>query len=98
MDECLETLDKTKECQNDVVLVEQVRLQLIVEKTVMPHPGQGDSEFVFPHLASLFSQLQSLESRLLANFQDNGKAQPIRLSAVQFCNSRHCRGGALTPA
>ncbi|KAK0634547.1 hypothetical protein B0T17DRAFT_513611 [Bombardia bombarda] len=75
MDECLEVLEERKECPNDRTLVEQVRLQLIVERISIrtnSHEGGLDlTEPASPSLEGLYSRLQRLSIRLLADFQDN---------------------------
>lgn len=35
MDDCLQVLDEKKECPNDHILVQQVRLQLITDKAAI---------------------------------------------------------------
>lgn len=79
MDECLQILDKTKECLNDEILVQQVRLQLIVEKMAQGtlHDGAiGSTDHKRPtelYLEGLHSQLQSIKTSLVTRSQKNGK-------------------------
>lgn len=80
MDECLQMLDERKECHDDEILVQQVRLQLIVEKMALgtlydgamesaEHP-RGPSSL---YLETLRSQLQNSKIKLLAGPQTYGK-------------------------
>ena len=79
MDECLQMLDERNECPNDRILVQQVRLQLIVEKMALGTSHEGalesieQSEQTSFFLENLHSQLQSVKTSLLAKFQSNGK-------------------------
>ncbi|KAE9369122.1 hypothetical protein N431DRAFT_412898 [Stipitochalara longipes BDJ] len=68
MDECLQILDEAKECHNDLILVQLVRLQLIVEKLAarMPHGGAIESSEYRGDGSSLHSQLQDIKLQLLA--------------------------------
>lgn len=71
MDECLQILDQTKECPNDEILVQQVKLQLIVERLALSTPSKGaveDTGHREPgsfYLENLQSQLQTLKTSLL---------------------------------
>ncbi|MCJ1386882.1 hypothetical protein MMC17_010010 [Xylographa soralifera] len=77
MDECLQMLDEREECLNDEILVQQIRLQLIVEKMALgtPHDGANESmkhrEPTSVYLEHLHSQLQSVKTNLLAGSQKN---------------------------
>ncbi|RDW65074.1 hypothetical protein BP6252_10725 [Coleophoma cylindrospora] len=73
MDECLEMLEERKECLNDEILVEQVRLQLMVETMrpgILPHSalertghtGSQPSLYLHP----LYSKLYEMKTNLLA--------------------------------
>jgi hypothetical protein len=42
MEDCLTILDEKQECPNDAVLVQQVRLQLIVERRISLERGLFD--------------------------------------------------------
>ncbi|RFU30228.1 hypothetical protein B7463_g6109, partial [Scytalidium lignicola] len=67
MDECLQILDERKECPNDDILVQQVRLQLIVEKMdLIPF---HDEESAYLYHESLLSQLQDVKKFLNAGFE-----------------------------
>jgi hypothetical protein len=80
MNECLRLLDEAKECPNDEILVQQVRLQLIVEKRALGtfHDGaiestenMGDPPSFY--LERLHTQLQDIKTKILAQPQTNGK-------------------------
>ena len=80
MDECLQMLDERKECLNDEILVQQVRLQKIVEKMALDtlHDGAMQStehtrEPPSLYLETLHSQLQHIKNKLLAQPQTDGK-------------------------
>ncbi|KAI0104437.1 hypothetical protein F4814DRAFT_452551 [Daldinia grandis] len=65
MDDCLQILSDEKECPNDEVLVLQVRLQLIIEKTNQQASHDGAREPTYTYLESLHSQLQNVEESIL---------------------------------
>lgn len=71
MDECLQILDQTKECPTDEILVQQVKMQLIVEKLALNIPSKGAVETTGHtesgsfYLENLHSQLQALKTSLL---------------------------------
>lgn len=71
MNECLQILDQTKECPNDEILVQEVKLQLIVEKLALSTPSKGAVETTGQresgsfYLENLRSQLQALKTSLL---------------------------------
>ena len=80
MDECLQILGETKECPNDEILVQQVRLRLIVEKTfwetsfdVAVDSTEHAREPSSLCLEALGSQLQDIKSQLLTQTQTDGK-------------------------
>jgi hypothetical protein len=80
MDECLQVLEEAKECLNDRILVQQVRLQLIAEKMAQAILHNGAMEYTkhkteLPPLyfQSLHSQFQNNKSRILAETQADGK-------------------------
>lgn len=84
MDECLQIIDERDECPNDKILVEQVRLQLVVEKASlnMSYDGVlGTSEHegsLSLHFEGLHSRLQCLQGRLLSDFHHNGKMTCVK--------------------
>jgi hypothetical protein len=89
MDECLQVLEERKECPNDEVLVQQVRLQLIVEKMVLGTFHDAAMEFPEParELPSLYpkivyAQLHDIKTKLLAQPQTHGKLLCIKRSMV----------------
>ena len=65
MDECLQILDERKECVTDEILVQQVRLQLIVERVTMDSwtdkPMRAPLSF---YLQALHPQFQEAKDRL----------------------------------
>jgi hypothetical protein len=80
MDECLQTLAEKQECPTDEVLVQQVRLQLIVEKVTQARWHDGEIENAGPvrappafYLKALQSQLQEVKRKLPPESQQNGK-------------------------
>jgi len=71
MDECLRVLDERQEYLGDEILVQQVRLQLIVEKvnSITRHGGAMETteRMTMPpcfYLQALYSQLQEVKSKL----------------------------------
>ena len=72
-------LDQTKECPNDEILVQQVQLQLIIEKLALSTSYEGvmePTEHKGPaslYLENLHSQLQSIKTSLLTGSSKNGK-------------------------
>lgn len=84
MDECLRVLDETQECLTDEILVQQVRLQLIVEKVTLSTSYEGAMETAGDikappsfYLRALHSQLQEVKTKLSPQSQRNGKLSPI---------------------
>jgi hypothetical protein len=83
MDECLQVLDERKECPNDETLVQQVRLQLIVEKMALgpfhdtaiesPENGKGPLSV---YLETVHAQLLDIKTKLIAQPQTDGKLLP----------------------
>lgn len=76
MEECLQVLDEAQECPYDQILVEQVRLQLIVEKMALCTSLAGNALFaesVKLQAQHLHAQLQGIRARILDEFADNGK-------------------------
>ena len=80
MDECLQTLAEKQECPTDEVLVQQVRLQLIVEKVTQAPRYDGEIENTelirappALYLKALQSQLQEVKRKLPSELQQNGK-------------------------
>ncbi|KAL9107001.1 MAG: hypothetical protein Q9227_008037 [Pyrenula ochraceoflavens] len=78
MDECFRLLDETKECPNDSILVQQVRLQLKVEKAASCASEDQTSALaatagsISVYLESLLSQVQDIRGGLLSNSKTNG--------------------------
>jgi hypothetical protein len=79
MDECLQILEDNKECSNDELLVQQIRLQQIVNKMTLDTLSDGALDFrehsqpTSAHLKSLHSQLQGIKTSLLAKPETNSK-------------------------
>ena len=80
MDEDLQMLDERKECPNDDILVQQVRLQVIVEKMALGtlHDGAMEStehtrEPPSLYLETLHSELQDIKTKLLVQPHTDGK-------------------------
>lgn len=80
MDECLQVLDETQECHTDEILVQQVRLQMIVEKVTLGTWYDGVIETAEHirappsfYLQALHSQLQEVKNKLPPQSQRNGK-------------------------
>ncbi len=80
MGECLQVLDERQECLNDEILVQQIRLQLIVEKANQGTWNDGateTSEHIKAPLSfysqALHSQLQEIKNKLSPRLQRNGK-------------------------
>lgn len=79
MEQCLQLLDENTECENDHILVQQVRLQLIVEQTRPKNehyiPGLTKAPLEF-YVHALQSQLDEIKKRLDfdPNQYGNGKA------------------------
>lgn len=80
MDECLQVLDESKECPNDEILVQQVRLQLIIEKmaigivydVAMESPEHA-RDLPSLYFAAVNAQLHDIKTKLLAQPQTDGK-------------------------
>ena len=80
MDECLQILDERKECLNDEILVQQVRLQLILEKMTQGTLPDGAVEITehtretsFHPLETLHSRLHAIKTQLLDQPQIDGR-------------------------
>jgi hypothetical protein len=80
MDECLQVLDETRECLTDEILVQQVRLQLIVEKVTPGTWYEGvieSAEHVRAppsfYIQALHSQLQEVKNKIPPQLQRDGK-------------------------
>ena len=91
MDECIRTLEEKQECPADEVLVQQVRLQFIVEKVVQAPWHDGESEHAGPmrappsfYLKGLQSQLQEVKRKLPPESRQNGKLSSINCYRVLF--------------
>ncbi|KAH8651094.1 hypothetical protein BX600DRAFT_473069 [Xylariales sp. PMI_506] len=75
MSECLQTLDELKECPNDEILVQQVRMQLIIEKAKTRKQYEeamgpiDDVNATTLYLAKLQSQLGAIKTELLSSSQ-----------------------------
>ena len=73
MDECLQILDEKQECATDEILVQQVRLQLIVERVTLDtwtdKPMRAPLSF---YLQALHSQFQEAKGRLTPQSQRTG--------------------------
>lgn len=89
MDECLQALDERKECLNDEILVQQVRLQLLIEKTALStlHDGAMKSAEHTREPSSLYSesihsQLQDIKIELLSRPKTDGKLQCTQYSMI----------------
>ena len=86
MEECLHILSETHDCPADVVLVLQVRIQLLLHRANQMGWSAGgidsennDSPMIPPafFLKSVQSQLQQLKSGLSTEIQQNGKFKSI---------------------
>ncbi|KAI1642323.1 uncharacterized protein F4817DRAFT_353233 [Daldinia loculata] len=71
MDDCLQILSDENECSNDEVLVKQVQLQLIIEKTNQQALYDGAREPTYTYLEGLYSQLQDIKESVLCKPQRN---------------------------
>ncbi|KAI0843906.1 hypothetical protein F5Y00DRAFT_249993 [Daldinia vernicosa] len=71
MDDCLQKLSEENECPNDEVLVKQVQLQFIIEKTNQQASHDGAREPTCTYLESLHSQLQDVKESVLCKPQGN---------------------------
>jgi hypothetical protein len=85
LDECLQILDESKECLNDEILVQQVRLQLIVEKMALgtmyggvKESSEHTREHHFLSRETLHAQFQDIKTMLLAQTQTDGKLLCIK--------------------
>ena len=99
MDECLQVLDEGKECLNDEMLVQQVRLRLVAERRNLSGSSDGAAEFIDHKEATsshseALSEMEDLRTKILANPQTNGKLQSPLIQYFYSCSSR---GGAFTP-
>ena len=91
MDECIRTLEEKQECPTDEVLVQQVRLQLIVEKVAQAPWYDGESENTGPirappsfYLKAFQSQLQEVKRNFSPESYQNGKFSSTNCSCVLF--------------
>lgn len=71
LDECLRMLDEKKECSNDEILVQQVRLQFIAEEAARSmwhgrHVSSGNE-------VDFHAQLENAKASLLANSPKKGE-------------------------
>ena len=80
MDECLQTLAESQECPMDAILVQQVKLQLIVEEARQVYLSNGEFRRTEPmrapstfYFKALQSQLQQVKHNLPAGLQLNGE-------------------------
>ena len=74
MDECLQVLEESQECATDEILVQQVRLQLIVENVTLD--AWNDKPIKTPlsfYLQALHSQFQTVKNKLPAQSQCTGE-------------------------
>ncbi|KAK9235751.1 Zn(II)2Cys6 transcription factor [Lipomyces kononenkoae] len=75
MDQCLQVLDENQECNNDQILVQQVRLQLIVEQTKPRNwhytPGFTKAPLEF-YVHALQSRLEEIKKRPDSNSNQYG--------------------------
>jgi hypothetical protein len=79
MEECLQVIDERKECPNDDILVQQVRLQLVVEKMALsssPNGGMESTEHSL-YIENLRSQLLDIKANILARSEENGKLSDL---------------------
>ena len=89
MDDCLQVLDDRQECLTDQILVQQVRLQLVIEKMALGICNDEALEidehkkapFSF-YLQALHSQLREFKNKLSPQLQCNGKLPSITYSVV----------------
>ena len=73
MDECLQVLAERQKCPNDAILVQQVRIQLIVQKVAQVKSNHGHTATVLPiDLGSLYAQFKTLKTELLAHPDTDG--------------------------
>ena len=74
MDECLRILDERQECATDEILVQQVRLQLLVERVTLDtwtdKPMRAPLSF---YLQALHSQFQEIKDKLPPHSQRTSK-------------------------
>lgn len=89
MDECLQVPDERQECLTDQILVQQVQLQLIVEKMILGIWNNGAMEIdehkkapLSFYLQALHSQLREFKNKLSPQLQSNGKISSINYSVV----------------
>ena len=89
MDASLEMLEQKQECLNDEILVQQVRLQLIVEKTNLgiwhDETTENTEHTRAPPLfyfQGLQSQLQEIKNKLLYQSQQNGNLSLAGCSVI----------------
>lgn len=73
MNECLQILDENKECPTDRILVQQVRLQILIEKMVLGGLNDGvwehSKELPLLYVENIYSEVQDLKHELLAQPQ-----------------------------
>lgn len=82
MDECLQMIDEKKECLNDDILVQQVRLQLFIERMSrdalqsVARDSTRNTREPTPHHAGglqLYSDLHEVRAQLLARPEIDGR-------------------------
>ena len=80
LDECLEVLDERRECLTDEILVQQVRMQLIIEKVTrgnwsdgVPETAEHNKIPVSFYLQALHSQLEEVKTKIPPRLQGNGQ-------------------------
>ena len=83
MDECLQILDEQQECLTDELLVQQVRLQLIVEKVARGPWNDVNSKAPLTfYLQALHSQLQEIKDKLPRRSQGDGELLSTNYFAI----------------
>ena len=87
MDECLQILDEQQECLTDELLVQQVRLQLIVEKVALGPWNDVNSKAPLTfYVQALHSQLQEIRNELPRRSQGDGELLSTKYFAVSSNN------------
>jgi hypothetical protein len=90
MDECLQRLAEKQECPTDEILVQQVRLQLIVEKVAQAPWYDGEVENVEPIRAPPAFYLKALQSQLL-EVKRKLPPESLRNGKLSFASRFHTR-------
>ncbi|KAL4787633.1 hypothetical protein BJX76DRAFT_354113 [Aspergillus varians] len=80
LDECLSVLDEQKECLNDEILIQQVRLQLIAEKAT--HCDMGRME-TWESPSALFSEFAHIKTEILNASPKNAEVISLQLYNVE---------------